>query len=68
MKAGRAAARSTAEADASSVRASISFPPKVFETLEGTARQRKVSLASVVRDAAGQHITDKWPLLRKTRS
>jgi hypothetical protein len=41
-----------AEADASSVCASISFPPKVYKTPEGTARQKKVSLAQVVRDAA----------------
>jgi hypothetical protein len=68
MKAGRAAARSTAEADASFVRASISFPPKVYKTLEGSARQKKVSLALAVRDAAEQHITDKWPLLTETGS
>jgi hypothetical protein len=68
MKAGRAALRSVAEADASSVRASISFPLKVYKTPEGTARRKKVSLAPVVRDAAEQHITHKWPLLRKTGS
>jgi len=68
MKAGGAAARSTAEADALSVRASIGFPPKVYKTSEGTASQKKVSLAPVVRDAAEQHITHKWPLLRKTGS
>jgi len=66
--AGRAAARGTTEAAASSVRASISFSPEVYETLEQIARQKKVSLAWVVRDAAEQYIADKWPLLRKAGS
>jgi len=44
------------------VRASISFPPEVYETLEKIARQKKVSLAWVVREAAEKYIADKWPL------
>ncbi len=66
MKAGRVATRGTTEADASSVRASISPPSEVDETSEEVARQKKVSLAWVVRDAMEQFIADKWPLLRKT--
>jgi metal-responsive CopG/Arc/MetJ family transcriptional regulator len=46
-----------------SVRATISFPSELYETLEGIARQKKVSLAWVVRDAAENYIADKWPLL-----
>ena len=46
------------------VRASISFPPDVYETLEGIAKGKKVSLAWVVREAAEKYITDKWPLFR----
>ena len=38
------------------VRASISFPPDLYETLEGIAKQKKVSLAWVVRDAAEKYI------------
>jgi metal-responsive CopG/Arc/MetJ family transcriptional regulator len=34
------------------VRASISFPPALYETLEEIAKQKKLSLALVVRDAA----------------
>ncbi|MBI1791657.1 MAG: ribbon-helix-helix protein, CopG family [Acidobacteria bacterium] len=68
MKARRAAAGGATEADATSVRASISLPPEVYETLEEIARQKKVSLAWVVRDAAETYIADKWPLLRKTGS
>lgn len=44
------------------VRASISFPPDVYETLEKLARQKKVSLAWVVRDAAEKYVADQWPL------
>jgi predicted transcriptional regulator len=47
---------------ASAVRASISFPPDIYKTLEDIARQKKVSLAWVVREAAEQYIGDKWPL------
>jgi predicted DNA-binding protein len=46
------------------VRATISFPPDVYETLEIIAKEKKVSLAWVVREAAEKYIADKWPLLR----
>ena len=46
------------------VRASISFPPDVYETLEVIAKDKKVSLAWVVREAAEQYIADKWPLFK----
>jgi predicted DNA-binding protein len=46
------------------VRASISFPPDVYETLEIIAKEKKVSLAWVVREAAEKYIEDKWPLLK----
>lgn len=41
---------------AASVRASISFPPDMYEALEMLARQKKVSLAWVVRDAVEQYV------------
>ena len=41
------------------VRASISFPHDVYETLEGIAKQKKVSLAWVVRDAAEKYIAEE---------
>ena len=46
------------------VRASISFPPEIYETLEMIAREKKVSLAWVVREAAERYIADRWPLLK----
>jgi predicted DNA-binding protein len=50
---------------AGTVRASISFPPDVYETLEVIAKEKKVSLAWVVREAAEKYIADKWPLLKE---
>jgi len=49
---------------AAAIRVTISFPPEVYETLEIIAKQKKVSLAWVVREAADQYLGDKWPLLR----
>jgi metal-responsive CopG/Arc/MetJ family transcriptional regulator len=41
------------------VRASITFPPHLYETLEDIAKQKKVSLAWVVRDAAEKYVADQ---------
>jgi Ribbon-helix-helix protein, copG family len=51
-------------AESSSVRATISFPADLYQTLEEIAGQKKVSLAWVVREAAEQYIADKWPLFK----
>ena len=45
------------------VRASVSFPREIHETLERIARDKKVSLAWVVREATERYIADRWPLL-----
>ncbi len=47
------------------MRASISFPPDVYETLEGIAEEKRVSLAWVVREAAEQYIDSKRPLFSR---
>lgn len=49
---------------AAAVRASISFPPSMYETLEKIARQKKVSLAWVVREATELYLAEKWPLFK----
>ncbi len=41
------------------MRASISFPSGVYQALQGIAKQKKVSLAWVVRDAAEKYIADE---------
>lgn len=45
-----------------STRASVSFPPEVYEELERLAAAKKVSLAWVVREAAEKYVADQWPL------
>lgn len=54
------------KAQGTAVRASISFPPEVYKTLEGIAKEKKVSLAWVVREAAEKYIEEQWPLFGGT--
>ena len=49
-------------------RASVSFPTELYGTLEAIARQKKVSVAWVVRDAAEKYVEDQWPLLSQGSS
>lgn len=46
------------KAQRKAVRASITFPPDLYETLEEIAQQKKVSLAWVVRAAAEKYVTE----------
>lgn len=46
-----------------STRASVSFPNDLYETLEEIAKEKKVSVAWIVRDAAERYVTEQWPLL-----
>lgn len=48
----------------SALRASVSFPPELYRTLGKLARQKKVSLAWVVRDAAEKYVEEQWPLFK----
>ena len=41
------------------VRASITFPPDLYEHLEQIAQQKKVSLAWVVRDATEKYVASE---------
>lgn len=47
----------------SAPRASVTFPPELYEMLEAIARSKKVSVAWVVRDAAERYVAEQWPLL-----
>jgi predicted DNA-binding protein len=46
---------------APSPRASITFPPDLYRTLEDLAKKKKVSVAWVVREAAEKYAGDQWP-------
>jgi predicted DNA-binding ribbon-helix-helix protein len=48
--------------DTKTTRASVSFPSDLYETLEQIARDKKVSVAWIVRDAAERYVSEKWPL------
>jgi len=50
-----------------STRASVSFPRELYETLERIAKDKKVSVAWIVRDAAEKYVDEQWPLFEKTR-
>jgi Ribbon-helix-helix protein, copG family len=65
MKEKRSTGRRQKAQSKAAVRASISFPPDLYKTLEKIAQQKKVSLAWVVRDAAEKYIIDQLPLLAK---
>lgn len=53
-----------AKKDKSTLRASVSFPPDLYKTLENIARKKKVSPAWLVRNAAEKYAGDEWPLFR----
>ena len=42
-----------------SARASASLPPDIYATLQGIAREKKVSFAWVIRDAAEKYIAEQ---------
>ncbi len=48
--------------EGSTVRATISFPAAHYAALEEIAKQKKVSLAWVVREAVDQYIDARAPL------
>jgi metal-responsive CopG/Arc/MetJ family transcriptional regulator len=43
---------------AQALRASVSFPPELYHAIEAIAKQKKVSVAWVVRDAAERYVAD----------
>lgn len=59
MKKTRGSGKSMKMQSTPAVRASISFPPDLYDTLENIAKQKKVSLAWVVRDAAERYVADR---------
>ena len=48
-------------------RASASLPPELYATLQELAKQKKVSLAWIIRDAAEKYVAEQWPLLGSAR-
>jgi metal-responsive CopG/Arc/MetJ family transcriptional regulator len=48
-------------------RASVTFPPKLYRTLETLAKEKKVSIAWVVREAAERYVADQSQQSEKTK-
>lgn len=44
------------------IRVTASLPPDICASLRGIAKQKKVSVAWVIRDAAEKYVADQWPL------
>jgi len=61
MRKRKAPQKNVKPTDPEIVRASISFPADLYEALEAEAKQKKVSLAWVVRDAAERYLSNKPP-------
>lgn len=56
--------KQTLDENIASLRASVSFPPDLYQMLEAIAEQKKVSVAWVVREATAEYVTNQWPLFR----
>jgi metal-responsive CopG/Arc/MetJ family transcriptional regulator len=65
MRPKKTSAKKLQPKSASAIRATISFPTDIYSTLEDIAKEKKVSLAWVVREATENYLADKWPLLFK---
>jgi predicted transcriptional regulator len=50
-----------------SVRASVSLSPEVYRTIEQLAKDKKVSIAWVMREAAEKYVEQQWPLFERIR-
>jgi predicted DNA-binding protein len=59
MKEQRSQGRSLKAQRKAAIRASITFPPDLYKTLEELALQKQVSLAWVVREAADKYVEDQ---------
>jgi metal-responsive CopG/Arc/MetJ family transcriptional regulator len=47
---------------APTTRTSVTLPAEVYASLEIIAKQKKVSTAWVIRDAAEKYVSERWPL------
>lgn len=59
----RAPQKTASKSESKTTRASVSFPNDLYETLEEIAKEKKVSVAWIVRDAAEKYVNEQWPLL-----
>jgi metal-responsive CopG/Arc/MetJ family transcriptional regulator len=48
------------------VRTTVSLPNEDYAVLERIAKEKRVSVSWVVRDAVGEYLQNQWPLLRES--
>lgn len=51
-----------AYASSKSMRTSVSLPRELHETLTQLAKDKKVSIAWIIREAAEKYVGERWPL------
>ena len=54
--------RPPAKQQAKTARVSISFSPILYSDVERLAKEKKVSIAWVVREATEKYVSEQWPL------
>lgn len=59
----KAPQKAESKTDPKTTRASVSFPSDLYQTLEQIAKEKRVSVAWIVRDAAERYVNEQWPLL-----
>lgn len=59
--------RRTGAARRKSARLTITFPREQFDLLERIAKDKKVSVAWVTRDAVEKYLAEQWPLFSQGR-
>lgn len=57
-------ARTKAQNESKSVRTSVSLPRELHETLAQLAKDKRVSVAWIIRDAAERYVGEQWPLFK----
>ncbi|WP_277040923.1 CopG family transcriptional regulator [Caballeronia mineralivorans] len=48
-------------------RASTSLSPELYSSLQRVAKQKKVSVAWVIRDAAEKYVAEQWPMFENRK-
>jgi predicted transcriptional regulator len=48
-------------------RTSVTIPADIYSSLEIIAKQKRVSMAWVLRDAAERYVSEQWPLFAGAR-
>lgn len=59
--------RSTVGSRPRAIRVSVSLSPDIYRILVALAKQKRVSTAWILRDAADKYVTEHWPLFGKDK-